>query len=70
MGFISQLLGAIMGAAAGFGLGKMMVFGVGGETTNLSYVLAGVGMLAGFMIGRYFANRYEAESEEGNSEAS
>lgn len=64
MGFLAQLLGAVLGAIAGFALGQMVVFGVAGETLNLGAIMGGVGALVGFMIGRFFTNRYESEASE------
>jgi len=62
VGFLAQLLGAIMGAAAGFGLGEMIIVGVEGETTSLGLYVGAAGMVLGYLIGRFVAGRYEAET--------
>ena len=61
MAFIAQLLGAIMGAAAGFGLGEMLVVGIDDQAIDMRYIMAGFGALIGFVIGRSIASRYERE---------
>ncbi|MEQ8666015.1 MAG: hypothetical protein RIC16_09835 [Rhodospirillales bacterium] len=68
--FLAQLMGAVMGAVAGFGLGEMLIVGVADHAIDMRFILAGLGALIGFVIGRLIASRYEREAQNtsGNSE--
>lgn len=66
--FLAQLLGAIMGAAAGYGLGEILLVGVGGATVDMRFILAGVGALVGFLIGRFIASFYERSESKSSGD--
>lgn len=61
MSLLAQLLGAVFGAGLGFLLGEMMIVGVAGESFDMRLVLAGVGAVIGFTVGKFIAGRANSE---------
>lgn len=57
MSFLLPLIGAVVGAVAGFSLGEMMQVGYGGATIDVRYPFLAVGTLVGYFIGRLVANK-------------
>ncbi|MEQ8664733.1 MAG: hypothetical protein RIC16_03330 [Rhodospirillales bacterium] len=59
MSFLSQLIGAIVGAIAGYSILSMAILVVDDTPVALNLLGAGVGALLGYGIGLVIARHYE-----------
>ena len=57
MSFLIPLIGAVIGAVAGFSLGGIVHAGYGGIAVDMRYPLLAVGILLGYFIGRMVARK-------------